>query len=414
MISGMLADSFAHQSIDGYNPRERELVKLLGLSEPAVSGANVTPRSVVGFSPVFRAINLIGNAVAKCGPIIYERLDSDGRPDPEGRNKRRAKEHPNWLQIVERPNPWMSAGELYKLITINAILRGNGLAYATRDGAGKIIQILPLPPDRTGMVIFDQRAGDDAPLPENAEILYWTKIGDETRTLLPENVLHIRGLSSNGIWGMDVIDVMRETLGLGIAARDCAARFYGQGMLASGVLYMPPGIAAGIPAGPKREEAVAKFIKRIKDQAAGLSKAHRLLVVDEGAKFEPMTIDPQKAQALEGREFAVREVANIIGCQAHKLGDTKRTSYSSLEQSNQEHLDDDIDPWLARTEEALERLALTDREQETGSHYVECNRKALMRTNMAARGAYYAQARNGGAQCHSRQCILGDGRLDHP
>jgi HK97 family phage portal protein len=398
MISGFLADSFAYQSVDGFSMRDPELARLWGMAPKALSGAEVTPRSVLGFSPVFRAVNLIGNAVAKCRPMIYQRLDADGQPDPEGRRKRRALEHPSWRRTVRKANDWMSAPELWKLLVVNGIMRGNGIAYTVRDGGGRILEYLPLLPNRTGMMVFDKKVREDTPIERNSKILYWTMVGSETVPLLPENIVHIRGLSGNGVWGLDVIELLKETLGLGIAARDCSALFYGQGLLASGVLYMPPGIAAGLPAGPKREEAVANFVKRIKEQATGLSKAHRLLVVDDGAKFEPMTIDPQKAQALEGREFSVREVSNIVGCQAHKLGDTKRTSYSSLEQSNQEFLDDDVDPWLARVEEQVEDVALTEEEKETGSHYVECNRKALLRTNLQARTAYHVAARQWGVE----------------
>jgi len=395
MISGFLASSFAATSLEGSDLRNREIAKILGLTGPAASGAEVTPRSVLGFSPVFRAVNLIGNAVAKCRPHIFQRTGDEGEPNPQGRNKRRALEHPSWRRTCRRANALMSSSELWKWVVQCALMRGNGLAYAARDEAGRILDYTPLLPGHSGMIVFDQPVRDDTKIEDFNNVLYFTKVGNQHVPLLPENVVHVRGLSGNGIWGYDIIDVMKETLGLGIAARDCAARFYGQGLLASGVLYMPPGLLNGVPV-PKREEAVANFVKRVKSQAAGLSKSHRMLVVEEGAKFEPMTVDPQKAQALEGRELSFREVSNVIGCQPHKIGDTKRTSYASLEQANQEFLDDDVDPWLARLEEALEEVALTEDEKETGSHYIECNRKALLRTNLSARGAYYTQARNGG------------------
>lgn len=387
----MIADMLATVLFDGAHPRDPGLVKLLGFSPETQSGARVDPRTALGLAAVFRGVNLIGNGVAKCRPHIYERLDAGGQPDPAGRDKRRATDHPAALAITHRANQWMSASEFRKTLTAHAVLRGNGIAHVERNEAGVAIGYLPLLPDRTGMAVFGVHVNEESQVASDAEILYWTKVGTEIRTILPENIVHIRGLSHNGAWGLDVIEVLRETLGLAIAARDCGAKFYGQGMLGSGILYMPATMR-----GPKQEETVANFVASVKQQAQGLGRAHKLLVIEEGAKYEKLSVDPEVAQALQTREFSVREIAAILGCQPHKLGDTKRTSYASLEQANQEHLDDDLDPWLARWEEALEQVALTEEERETGSHYVECNRKALMRTNLSARGAYYTQARNGG------------------
>jgi HK97 family phage portal protein len=383
----MIADVFATVLFDGTHPRDPALVNLLGLSPRAASGAEVNVKTALGLSPLWRAINLIGDATAKCRPIIYKRL-----PGPGGRDKERAMDHPARRFVSRWANEWMSAGEFRKLLTIWAILHGNGIAHVERDGSGTIIDAVPLLPDRTGMAVFNQPITQDSSYPGGGNILYWTRVGGETRTILPENILHIRNTSWNGIWGIDLVTTMRETLGLAIAARDSGARFFGQGMLPSGVLYMPPGINKG----PKGEEAEANFIAAIKEQAMGLGKSHRLLVVGEGAKYETMSIEPEKAQALETREFSALEISNMTGAQPHKIGHTKRTSYASLEQSNQEQLDDGYDPWLGRWEETLERTCLTDEEQESESHFVECNRKALLRTNLQARTSYYTAGRNGG------------------
>lgn len=392
MIADIFASRLASTNIAGYPPRDSSLAKLFGLGTQSLSGAKVDTKAALGLSPVFRGVNIIGNKVSKCKPHIYQRLNDNDQPDPTGRNKRRAMEHPSWRSTVRRANQWMSAGAFRKTLTVNAILRGNGIGHVERDMAGRVVEYLPLLPDRTGMAIFGSKVSEDSQIPEDAIVLYWTTVRGQMRTILPENIIHIRGLATNGIWGVDVIDVMRETLGLALAVRDCGARFFGNSMLGSGLLYMPKGMGSG----PKGEETVKNFIKSVKEQASGLSKAHRMLVLDEGTKYEKLSVDPEQAQGLQTREFTTREIGNIVGCQSHKLGDTKRTSYASLEQSNQEHLDDDIDPWLEAWEEAIEDTALTEEEKETGSHYVECNRKALLRTNLAARGSYYTQARNGG------------------
>lgn len=380
----MIAKMLATVLFDGGHPRDPGVARLLGISPQALSGAKVDQRSVMGLSPIYRGVNILGNAVAKCTPHIYRRL-----PGGNGGDKELATDHPAWFSVVRWANQWMSAAELRDTVTAYAVLRGNGICHVDRTDGGTAFEYIPLLPDRTGMAVFGNKLREDDPIPDGAEILYWTMVGGKLRTILPENILHIRGRSNNGVWGLDILEVMRETLGLAIAARDCGAQFYGQGMMQSGVLYMPAGMA-------KDENIVNKFVDGVKKQAQGLGRSHKLLVIEEGAKYEKMSVDPETAQALETREFAIRELANIVGCQPHKLGDTKRTSYASLEQANQEHLDDDVDPWLRRWEEALMRVALRDSELDADSHFIECNRKALLRTNLQARSSHYASGRQWG------------------
>lgn len=384
----MVADTFASISFSPVHPRDPSVIKMLGMNQATTSGAAVDPRSVVGYAPIWRGVNLIGNAVAKCKPIIYQRLEGSKR------DKERAVDHPAWRSTVRQANPWMSAGEFRKTVTAYALLWGNGIAHVERDEAGNVLEYLPLLPDRTGMAVLNANITEDSDFPIDGDVMYWTLVGGRVRTILPENILHIRGLSFNGIWGLSVIEVLRETLGLGIAIRESGARFFGQGMMASGILYMPPGM---------QDEIVQEtFARGIKEQIQGLGKNHKIIVVEEGAKLEKLSVDPNLAQALESREFSAREAALVIGCQPHKLGDTKRTSYASLEQANQEHLDDDIDPWLSRWEEALESVALSEKEKVSGTHFVECNRNALVRTNLAARTAYYTAGVNGGWLCANK------------
>ena len=100
--------------------------------------------------------------------------------------------------------------------------------------------------------------------------------------------------------------------------------------------------------------------------STGLGQAHRWMVLEEGSDFKPLNLPPEHAQMLQTLEHKTRDIANVIGIQPHKLGDTARKSYNSLEQSNQEHLDDDLDPWLQKWEEELSNKLLTAEEKSSG------------------------------------------------
>lgn len=371
----------AARSWDRLDPKDPALARMFGIGNNTRSKVKVDGSTVFGIPAVVRGVGIIGNAMMKVSPSIYRRL-------PNG-DKEPARDHKHWRFVNRRASLLMSSGYLRKTLTSWAITRGNGLAYLERDGNATITGAIPLLPDRSGMAVFrggQQLPGDVGAQPGD-QLKYWTIVGGEIRTMLPENVIHIKGLSHNGYWGMDIIDVLAESFGLSIAPRDFSASFFGQGAMPSGVVFAPAGL---------KGEAQKDFADNLRKAQEGLGKAHKLLILEESAKFEQISIDPSKASLIATREFERVEIANIIGIQSHKIGDSSRASYNSLEQSNQEHLDDDLDPWLQVWEDELEDKCLEEDEAADESLMIEFNRKALVRVNLAARTARHQFERQNG------------------
>lgn len=374
-LASIVGERAAARSIDPFDPKDPALAKLFGFGTPAKSGVRVDGETVLGIPAVLRAVNILSNALMKVRPIIYERAPGAHEADRE-----RDHDHPSWKFVTRRANDLMSAGFFRKTLTAWAILRGNGLGYLVRDGAGRIVEGIPLLPDRSGMAVFrnGQQLPGDSPVQQGDKILYWTQVGGELRKLLPENVIHIKSLSNNGYWGYDLVDLLCESFGLSIAPRDFSANFFGRAAVPSGIVFAPTGL---------KEEQQEKFAEKIRAAGEGLGRSHRMLILEDTAKYEQVSIDPEKAQMLQTREFERVEIANIVGIQSHKIGDSARVAYNSLEMSNQEHLDDDLDPLLQTWEDEYGEKCLTEKEKESESHYVEFNRKALVRVNLAARTA---------------------------
>jgi HK97 family phage portal protein len=112
-------------------------------------------------------------------------------------------------------------------------------------------------------------------------------------------------------------------------------------------------------------------------------------------KASRLAFSAEDQQLIETRQFTVRDVANFIGVPPHKLGDTGRTAYASLEQENQSYLDDALDYWLCVWEAQCWDKLLTEEEKAADSHVVEFLRLALMRADMATRANYYRTALGG-------------------
>ena len=140
----------------------------------------------------------------------------------------------------------------------------------------------------------------------------------------------------------------------------------------------------------KDQEAVDRFKRAWGESMEGLDNAHKVKLLEQGAKISQFQVKNEEAQFLQSREFEIRQIANIFGCPPHKLGDSSRVAYNSLEQENQSYLDGCLDPWLVNWEEEVETKLLRTVEQENETHLIEFLRNALVRADLTARTNAYA------------------------
>jgi HK97 family phage portal protein len=341
----------------------------------SVTGVKVSRNRVLGYSAVWRAVNLIAGDVGRLPVGVFRRGDDGRKPDGG---------HPA-AKVLRRPNEYMTPVVFRRTIQAHALLDGNGYAAVIRGVDAEPLELLPLDPCRTwpvrvgGCLWYVSEAGE--PIPGKRRRRGLVK-------LLGSDVIHIPGLGYDGLCGYSVVRVLRETFGTALAARDYGSRFFANDA--------QPGLAIEVPAGMK-PEAIDKVRTSWAAIHQGLKKAHATAILREGMKLVPYgRTNARDAQLLENRAFDAREIANVFGVPAHKLGDPSKTAYNSLESENQSYLDDTLDGWLTVWEQELGVKLLSEFEKLTDSHAIEFNRRALLRTNLAERGTYYSQALNAG------------------
>lgn len=338
--------------IVGRHPQDPVLADLLSAGE-SLSGVNITRKTALECPPLFRCVSLIAGHVAKLPAHVYERLPTEG--------KRRATEHAAYRLIRRKPNGETTAGVWKETITGNAILQGNGYSYVKRRGDGAPEETWWLDPDRT------------YPVRENGRKWYVYQLaGGEYRKLYPDDVIHIHGFGYDGMMGYSLLDLARESLGLGIAAQ----RY--------GTIYFKNSGRTNIALEhPKRLSKTARQnLRRSWEKLhTGLENAHRPAILAEGMTLKPYTINHEDSQLLQTLKHHREDIALWTGTPPHKAGAEGRTAYASLEQENKAFLDDCLDCWLVRWEDELRDKLLSEDEKESESHFVEFAREALLRTD---------------------------------
>lgn len=331
------------------------------------AGVSVNNESVLGSAGVWRAVNLISSSIARLPCIVYKRQSDGGRT--------RASNHAA-TALIKSPAPYITNFVWMQTMMSHAITHGNGFAYIYRNFDGSPQETLILDPQRTTAA------------KENGNLIYVTQIGNETRKLLYENVIHFKGLSYDGLSGYPVMDILKETFGHGLA------------LLKYGNIYFKnagnPNVVISLPSSFKDEEALERFRRSWGTMHTGLDNAHKVAILENGAAINKFNVTNEDAQWLASREFDLKALANVFGLPPHKLGANNSTSYGSLEQENRSFLNDSLGGWLAMVEQELESKLLTEVQKRNDTHFIEFLRAGLEQADLLQEtNALVLQVNNG-------------------
>ena len=324
------------------------------------AGIRIDQRSALEFPPVYQAVRVLAGDIAQLPLHVYRRLPDGGRE--------RAYQHPAYRLLRYEPNEYQTAAVFKETLMGHVLLWGYGCAHIERDGAGRPLSLTPLLPDRT--------------FPFRAQNRLWivTYVDSEPIKLPWDDVLYIPAYSLDGTEGLSPISLMRGAIAVGLAAQKYGASFFGQGAAPLGVLEHP---------GKLSQEAADRLRTSWHKIHSGLSGAHRVAVLEEGMKFQPLAINPQDAQFLDTRKFSVTDVARIFNLPPHKLNDLERATHSNIEQQSLEYLINSLMPWLVKWQEECDRKLLTELERRSGSHYCEFHVLSLLRADAKSRSEFY-------------------------
>ncbi len=328
------------------------------------SGIAVNEQTALKFSAVYSAVRVLAETVASLPLVIYEETEA---------GKELMRSHPAYSLLHDEPNKEMTSFSFRETLQSHLLLWGNAFAFIDRRNDQTPTALLPLLPDRT----FPERM--------SMGIVYRTRIKDEEITLRPDQVLHIPGLGFDGLQGFSPISLFKQAIGLGLAAEEFGARFFGSGSTPSGVLNHP---------GRLSEMASERLRKSWNETQAGLGGAHKIAILEEGMKWQPLGIPGRDAQFIETRKFQVNDIARIFRVPPHMIGDLDRATFSNVEQQSIDFVKHSVRPWLVRWEQEINRKLFAS--DEKPRIFAKFKIEGMLRGDIESRFKSYATARQYG------------------
>lgn len=344
---------FSRKATSMDSPVLHELLAKVFGGGPTKSGASVNATTALQVGAVLACVRVIAEGLAQVPLKIYQ---------ADGRTRLPAQDHPLYRLLHRKPNPWMSSFELRETIGMHAALTGNAISFVNRVGGdGKPAEIIPIEPGRVTI----KRANDWT-------LTYEIRGNSGYVKVFPaEAIWHVRGPSWNGYVGLETVRLAREAIGLAMVTEETQARMHQQGLQPAGLYSIE---------GKLNQEQYKALREWIEKEHGGAANSGRIMLLDNGAKFTPLTRSGVDAQHLETRRFQVEEVCRpfrvlpiMIG-----FGGDKALTFASAEQMFLAHVVHTLAPWYERVEQSINVQLLTDRELDQGL-YAKHTTAGLMR-----------------------------------
>jgi HK97 family phage portal protein len=336
---------------------QRSSVTLYDVMNKLASGdISVTQETALNLVPVWSCVRLLSQSIA-CLPMAVYRKDTSG-------NRMVATDHPVQRLFRTFPSPFYNLFTFREVLMAHLLLWGNAYAMIRREGARPVYLEIVHPKDVEVKVYNDR-------------LLY--KVKGERKEVLSSDIVHIVGLSFDGIKGQSPISAARDAIFIGLAAQGYGGKFFENGASVSGVLTSP-----GLT-----DEQFKRLQEQWNSKYSGMKNAGKTPILEGGTDYKTIGMPPEDAQFLQTREFSRSEIAGFFGVPPHLIGDLSRATFSNIEHQAIDFVTHSVNPWVQRIETELNRKLFLQSEQE--EYYVKMNLNGLMRGDSQSRAAYYNQ-----------------------
>jgi HK97 family phage portal protein len=306
------------------------LASMGGLSD---SGVNVTEETSLAFSAVWQARRILSELPASLSVQFFK---------TEGKNREEI-DHA-MKDLLANPNQYMNGFTHTELMNDWLQGWGNGVSVIERSGGFTPKQLFPVHPSAVRATIY------------NSTLLY--VVNDQTLgisgTFFPEEVIHYRGFTLNGLWGKSPIMMAKDNIGLGLAAERFGAKFFKKGGNLKAVIEMT---------GHMSDKEFLEWKSRWEKFYSGEAGDHETPVLEYGTTYKQLGISPEAAQFLQTRQFSIQDVARWFNLPPHIIGDLSRSTFSNIEHQDLQFVKYTLRPILKRQETELENKLLTPAER---------------------------------------------------
>lgn len=229
---------------------------------------------------------------------------------------------------------------------------GNYYGVPTFSDKGYLTRIDSLDPRKVTVYV------DNANIMKGKSYVYSYTENDNGNPIvfLPEEIIHIKGFSENGLVGLGILQILREVLNGSLNAQDVVSDQYAAGMMPTCVLQYT---------GDLNTEKRKSLLKAIQEIMTG-QKDHegpksRIVPIPLGMTLSPLNMKLSDSEFTELRKYTASQIAAAFGIPLTYLNQTSSGTAGDPDKQSQQLYSATIQPLLAKIELELTYKLLSTR-----------------------------------------------------
>jgi HK97 family phage portal protein len=337
------------------------LSSFMDYEEKTTAKIVVNEEKALGIGAYYSCIKVIGETMASMDLEVVEKV---------GKATRTNTSHPNYWLLHAAPSPDYNRFEWVQAMLIWATSWGNGYSKVVRDRFANAIELKLLPEYEVTLKKT-----------ERGKLYYEWNSDNKTEIIMPDDMIHLKNIGTTGMIGFSTATIQRESLGNSLAKQQHEGAFYANGAKASGILMTP-----GTMGTKEKNNLETSFDKATN----GAKNRFKTIVLEEGVKYQQLTIPQNDAQFLESKKFDRSEIAGWFRVPPHKIGDLEKANYSNIEAQDRAFAKDVAVPWAERFQQELNRKLFF--ESERGKFMTQFNLDDLIKGDIKTRYEVYNSA----------------------
>jgi HK97 family phage portal protein len=328
--------------------------------EKTTANIEVNEMKALSIGAVFSCVLVISETTGLMDLEVYRKKGKFKEYDPN---------HPN-NRLFRDPSPHFNSFQWKQVMAAHIKLWGNAYTEVKRNRFAEPIEF-----------IIHQPYNVTPKLTERGRLFYECLTEEGTlKIVTAENMLHFKNISVNGLLGLSTVAIQRESIANSIAKQQHEGAFYANGAKASGIIMTPGTLGL-----KERNNLQTSFEK----EHSGARNRFKTIVLEEGVKYQQLTIPQNDAQFLESKNFDRSEIAGWFRVPPYKIGYMDNANYSNVEAQERSFARDAIVPLSTNFQQELDRKLFF--EEERGVFSTQFNLDDITKGDMKTRYEAYGQ-----------------------
>lgn len=324
----------------------------------------LSPQEAIQLSAVLVCLDVLAQDIAKVELRMWRRVRG-------GKEEVLPREH--WLarMLATEPNDHHTWYECIEMLMLHLGLSQNSFIAKKLTRTGQVEELVPVMPGRIKIDV-----NEDA-----TDYVYRLSIATQSErvllrnfgyTLMPEQIIHLRGRMFDGLNGYSTLVAGASTMGLAREIADFERRLYENDAQMRGVFEKKDNAETeGLS-----DEAFQRLKRQLAEGMTRLRREARPLILEEGLTFKSIAMTSDQAEVSKAWEAAVEDLCRLFRMPPHKAMHLKAVKYENLEAMEKSYVSDTLVPYCQRIEQRLTRALLSP--EERLDYFLEFDREAMM------------------------------------